>query len=41
MIEMVQVVPVQKAFCVAEAAKPPALSTPTSFVVWSEARVTW
>ncbi len=33
MMDMVQVVPVQNASCVAEAAAPPAPSTPTSFVV--------
>jgi hypothetical protein len=41
MMEMVHVVPAQKASWVAELAKPPARSTPTSFVVWSDARVTW
>jgi hypothetical protein len=41
MMVMVHVVPVQKVSCVAELAKPPGLSTPMSFVVLSEARVTW
>src|SRR6202142_3361823 len=41
MMVMVHVVPVQKVSCVAESAKPPGFSTPMSFVVLSEARVTW
>jgi hypothetical protein len=41
MMEIVHVVPAQKVSCVAALAKPPALSTPMSFVVLSDARVTW
>jgi hypothetical protein len=40
MIVMLQLVPAQNAACSAEFAKLPALSTPMSFVVLSEARET-
>jgi hypothetical protein len=38
---MVHVVLAQKESCVAAAATPPGFDTPTSFVVASEARLTW
>lgn len=41
MIEIRQVVPEQNESCAAASADPPALRTPTSRVVLSEARRTW